>query len=868
MIMKKVVAIILMVCMCFGLVGEHIKAIANVNQSMVSIFTGSDFEVRFEISSIWDKGYIGNVCIKNIGPNVIENWELSYQSFDEYTNIWNATVDYRGAKYYNIKNAGHNQNIKPGDMVSYGFQASFNGENPDIPDKYSLIGDHLIVSTNDCVPKFEIVNSWNNGCIMNVSLYNNSDNNIEDWSLDCTFDFTIDNIWRALISDKRENRYTFKNCEYNSVIKPGETETFGMQISFPEGSVFQNPYSVVLKQYRKDDFYMDFDKNWNNTMIRADDARVQAAREKNKNTVKVCIIDSGIDYSSNIDVCDSFNFVEAYSEKNPIFSDLSGHGTAVAGILASDSTKNDDVYEFDNKYLKKLTSEKINGVNPYVKLYSAEVLDENNVTTVEQMIKGIEWAIERDVNIINISCGLEKDSKKLYEAIKKAYNKGILIIAAAGDGETIQYPAKYEEVMAVGAVKCDATLMKSSPKGKEIEVVAPGEDVTTYGSFGILTNASGTSMAAPHVSALAAILWQQDITKSADFIRELIKSTARSLGESNKYGAGLIDCVYAIEKYDDLSKRFISPTTQDAIENNGNSLLLFDDSEVKGFWKSAEHEGTVRERMREVKMGATWPDNKGSGVSGMKKNPKFHGYYKADYVAAIIDITKLAKKVSKNGNYLKKKKKLSVYEKAALTGINSNKISGKEQMGAFIYGMALHTAADIFAHSATGVRWSCGSDIKKLNKSELKEKRRRVLMKKSAKALAKKWNTFKHGPRDENNKFYPEKNMADSVFCVDRRYNKGAKIICNAIINQAYVEKKIATKAVFCNVKYYKKVSVASNLKKTKSDVKKKKTYLVNSYGILGLETYLKPGNNKKLKSIVKNLSNNKIKKVVEQWAD
>lgn len=55
--------------------------------------------------------------------------------------------------------------------MTFGFQASFNGEKPDIPEKYRLVGDHLIVNKKDCVPKFEVVNSWKDGCIMNVSLF-------------------------------------------------------------------------------------------------------------------------------------------------------------------------------------------------------------------------------------------------------------------------------------------------------------------------------------------------------------------------------------------------------------------------------------------------------------------------------------------------------------------------------------------------------------------------------------------------------------------------------------------------------------------------------------------------------------------------
>lgn len=847
--MRKVVSVLLMICMLFGATyqGQVVKG-----ASKEKVVKCDGFEVRYGISSIWNNGYIGNVYITNTGKETIENWELSYQSVDQYTNIWNGTIEYRSAKYYNIKNAGHNQNIKPGETVSYGFQASYNGKDADIPDEFKLVGDHLVVSRKDCVPKFEVVNSWNTGCIMNVSLYNNSDKNIEDWALDCDFDFDIDNIWRASIINHEGSHYTFKNCEYNSVIRPGETETFGMQIHFAENTAFKVPYNVTLRQYRKDDFCMDFDKNWNNTMIRSDDANVRAAAQKNKNTIKVCIVDSGIDYSSNIKVKESANFVESYTEKNPIFSDLSGHGTAVAGILASDSTKNGDVYEFDNKYLKQLTTEKVNGVNPYIQLYSAEVLDESNKTTVNQMVKGIDWAIKKGVNIINISCGLSKDSKKLHNAIKRAYNKGILIIASAGAGKKIQYPAKYSEVMAVGAVKCDGIKMQDSPVGKEIEVVAPGEDVTTYGPFGILTNESGTSMAAPHVSALAALLWQQDKSKSADFIRKLITNTAHDLGESNKFGAGLIDCAYALQQYDNFSKSYSTAKLSAEVGENDNPLMLFDDSVVRGFWKEGKHTMLVKDEVQVVKNGAVWPDKKKSSVKGMVAHPEFHGYFKKDYIASYIYMTKMAAQMYKKNKYLKTTSSFEKQvKKAAQKGIKEFKIKGKEQKAAFIYGMALHTAADTFSHSTTGVSGQ----------------NRAALKKKTVKYLASKWGTIKHGPKNKKTgKYYAKKNMADSPKCIPSRYQKGAKRLCNAIINQAVVTHKVASNKAFQTVSYYKSAASAKKLKTSEGDTKKKINYLVNSYGLYNLDKYLKPGKNKKLKAVVKNMANCYVKGVVTQW--
>ena len=69
----------------------------------------------------------------------------------------------------------------------------------------------------------------------------------------------------------------------------------------------------------------------------------------------------------------------------------------------------------------------------------------------------------------------------------------------------------------------------------------------------MLTNESGTSMAAP-VAALASILWQKDVSKSADFIRSLIDATARPLGAKEDFGYGLIDCSYALKQYDEFRK--------------------------------------------------------------------------------------------------------------------------------------------------------------------------------------------------------------------------------------------------------------------------------------------------------------------------
>lgn len=90
---------------------------------------------------------------------------------------------------------------------------------------------------------------------------------------------------------------------------------------------------------------------------------------------------------------------------------------------------------------------------------------------------------------------------------------------------------------------------------KEIDVVAPGENVKTASSFGLETISSGTSMAAPHVVGLASILWQKDMTKSSQYIKELIVDSAKKL-EDNNTTYKLIDIDYAVDNYKQFDENY------------------------------------------------------------------------------------------------------------------------------------------------------------------------------------------------------------------------------------------------------------------------------------------------------------------------
>lgn len=563
-------------------------------------------------------------------------------------------------------------------------------------------------------------------------------------------------------------------------------------------------------------------------------ASVAEAGEIRSNGIKIGIVDSGVDYIDGVYVEKSKNFVDKYAEKSYFFSDLSGHGTAVASVMVSDTGK-------------------VRGIDPNARLYSAEVLEEDSTATVDRLVDGIEWLIREDVNIINISCGLHEDSEKLHAVIKKAYSRGILLIAAAGEGAEVSYPAAYVEVMAVGAVGKDGKLMENSPSGPGIEVVAPGEEILTYGSFGSLNRISGTSIAAPQVSALASLLWQQDPDKPAGFIRQLIDRSAGPLKDSDAGLCGIADKQRAFAMFEDFSNTYMENDNAARSTYDERALRQMDTRRVKGFWSLFTHESMVIYNKTALKAGAVWPDNIESGIQGMDAHPQFHGLYRANYVDSCITITKFAASMRKHGKFPKAdnpfKKKIV---KAAQRGFRQYRLSGKDSKGLFVYGMAIHTATDVFAHSSTGVPGKNRNALKKLN----------------VKKLVKKWSRLKHGKRDPSTGgFFEATNMADDNNCVAKRFRDAAKKVCFWLIKKAVIRKKAATMDMFSYVKVYKHISEIKKYGNSSGDMKKKKQYLINGFGIMKLNVYLKSAKNPKVKTVAENLSNSNIERVIKQWA-
>ena len=215
-------------------------------------------------------------------------------------------------------------------------------------------------------------------------------------------------------------------------------------------------------------------------------------------------------------------------------SDGHGHGTHVAGIIAA----------VDNDM-------GVVGAAPDAGLYAVKVMDDDGRGTYSSVIAGIEWALNQNIPVMNMSVGGDSHSKALKDAVNAAYAEGALLVAAAGNGgdsaDNVFYPARYSSVIAVSASDSNAKLASFSSRGPSVELIAPGVNILSLYPGNYMTYMSGTSMACPHVAGVAAMLWGANGSLSNLELRTLMQETAQNLGlDINHQGFGLVRADLAV----------------------------------------------------------------------------------------------------------------------------------------------------------------------------------------------------------------------------------------------------------------------------------------------------------------------------------
>lgn len=259
-----------------------------------------------------------------------------------------------------------------------------------------------------------------------------------------------------------------------------------------------------------------FERAWNRTRGRG---------------TKIALVDSGVQ-RNHIDLRRKVVAQWDFHNNNRTIEDLNGHGTHVAGIMAARAGNNRGVV----------------GGCPGCRLIVAKALDKNLFGYDSNVIKGILWSARQNAGVINLSLGSTAKSDAMWRAVNRAQRKGAVVVAAGGNygNNTPVYPAAYPGVIGVSHTDRYDRRVFDASYGAWIDVAAPGYDIlsTVPGGYGYK---NGSSMAAPHVSALAGLLASQG--RGPSVIQRRILFTARDLGPRGRdgyYGYGRIDAARAI----------------------------------------------------------------------------------------------------------------------------------------------------------------------------------------------------------------------------------------------------------------------------------------------------------------------------------
>ncbi len=345
-----------------------------------------------------------------------------------------------------------------------------------------------------------------------------------------------------------------------------------------EDVVFAEPNLIYHAYWTPNDTYFSY--QWHFDKNHIDMPAAWDIEKGGKSSVVVGIIDSGVAfedypipaYEQSEVISDDGNYHKApdlggtnftsgydfiHNDTHP--NDQNGHGTHVCGTIAQTTNNNTGVA----------------GIAFNSTIMPVQVLNNKGSGPLDVIADGITWAVDHGADVLNLSLGGSYPSSLLESAVQYADNNGVVVVAATGnDNSSVGYPARYEECIAVGATDYNNERSYYSNYGTGIDIVAPGGDVRvdkngdgysdgvlqqTFSQPGSDENKAkvdefsylyfqGTSMAAPHVTGVVALMLAHGFT-DVDDIKEALYSTAKDLGTpgyDEVYGHGLIQPAAAL----------------------------------------------------------------------------------------------------------------------------------------------------------------------------------------------------------------------------------------------------------------------------------------------------------------------------------
>lgn len=293
--------------------------------------------------------------------------------------------------------------------------------------------------------------------------------------------------------------------------------------SLPDGANAQVniPNDLLFSQYQWNLPVIETNRGWD--------------LSKGSEDVVIAVIDTGVDLTHtdlNGQLVEGYNIVD--NDQQPL--DDVGHGTHVAGIIGALVNNGEGVA----------------GVSWYNKIMPVKALDSSGSGTTYAVAEGIIWATDHGAKVINMSLGNYADSQFLHDAVKYAYDRDVVLVAASGNDNTERpgYPAAYPEVLAVAATDSNQKRAEYSNYGDYIDVSAPGTNIASTFPGNQYAALSGTSMASPHAAAMAGLIRSLNPDLTNQEVMDAMIKQAVDLGDKGKdkyYGHGQIDIFQSLK---------------------------------------------------------------------------------------------------------------------------------------------------------------------------------------------------------------------------------------------------------------------------------------------------------------------------------
>lgn len=291
---------------------------------------------------------------------------------------------------------------------------------------------------------------------------------------------------------------------------------------------------------------------------------------------------NGVDDDNNgyVDDWRGFDFVDLssedagdWSERDNDPADENGHGTAVAGIIGAIAHN----------------SIGLAGIAP-AKLMPLRAFGKNGTGNDIDIAAAIIYAAENGASVINMSFGDVVRSSLIHDAIRFAYHWNVILVASSGNvgSAAPHYPSDHDEVISVGSIGATNARSFFSSYGPSLDVTAPGEQIVTTTMGGGYTDAfSGTSAAAPHVAAVAALMSSSEMKKAAatpgyvrysnEEIRGILLQTADDIGTTGwdaHTGAGVVNALGAVRALAGSEVRIHAPALDQIVSTDSLSVTI------------------------------------------------------------------------------------------------------------------------------------------------------------------------------------------------------------------------------------------------------------------------------------------------------